>query len=334
LSLKYIQYWFGKPPEDITSGDVEDFIARATPAGHNLEYAEPLAPPGELSRQISALANAEGGLLIWGVEVDREEDAKGNVLDIRPRTLRGLDAAEGGREELQRSGFEGIAPPVPGVDVRVVELPQGGVVVLLDIPQSPVGVHRAPDGRYYTRRGFLNVPMEQGQVESVRARRRRPKVLPRLEIAHIEAAEGRLILRVRLDNRGRREALNPRVRLRLLGAESLGDLPEGVEREETASGAAEEIQWITRGRVGPGALVGSWDISIHYPRDFAAEVEVACEGLPTETTYFLIPADVPPEVQSMLMGEEGWEVPPADRAEVVRLWSIDDRSPRRATPGP
>ncbi len=332
--MRYIQYWFGKPPEDVTSGDIEDFIARATPAGHNLEYAEPLAPPGELSRQISALANAEGGLLIWGVEVEREEDAKGNILSIRPGALRGIDAAEGGRAELERSGLAGIVPPVPGVDFHFVELPQGGVIVLLDIPQSPVGVHRAPDGCYYTRRGFLNVPMDQGQVESVRARRGRPKVLPRLEIAHIEAVEGRLTLRVRLDNRGRREALNPRVRLRLLGAESLKDLPEGVEREKATHGGAEEIRWINRGRVGPGVLVGSWDISIHYPGDFAAEVEVAGEGLPTEMTYFLIPADIPPEVQRMLKGEEGWEVPPADRAEVVRLWSIDDRSPRRATPGP
>ncbi len=324
--MKYIQYWFGKPPEDITSGDVEDFIARATPAGHNLEYAEPLAPPEELSRQISALANAEGGLLIWGVEVERLEDAKGNILDIRPRALLGISAIGGGREELQQSAFAGIAPPVQGIDFRPVELPREGLAVLLDIPQSPVGVHRASDGRYYTRRGFLNVPMEPGQVEALRARRGRPKLLPRLEIAHVEAAEGRLTLKVRLDNRGRREALNPRVRLRLLGAGSLGDLPEGVEGDRATPEAPEEIRWSTLGRVGPGALVGSWDIPIHYPGDFAAEVEVACEGLPTETTYFLVPADVPFDVQKMLAGEESWEVPPSDRAEVLKLRSGEGRS--------
>lgn len=324
--MKYIQYWFGKPPEDIAPGDIEDFIARATPAGHNLEYAEPRAPPEELSRQISALANAEGGLLIWGVEVEREEDAKGNILDIRPRALRGIDLVGGNREELQGSALAGIAPPVQGIDFRLVELSLEVVAALLDIPQSPVGVHRAADGLYYARRGHLNVPMEQGQVEALRARRGRPRLLPRLEITRIEAAEGRLTLRVRLDNRGRREALNPRVRLRLLGAGSLGDLPEGAERGKVTPGSAEEIHWVILGRVGPGTLVGPWDIPIHYPGDFAAQVEVACEGLPAETTYFLVPADVPFDVQKILAGEEGWEVPPSDRAEVLKLQSGEGRS--------
>lgn len=323
-SLRYIPYWFGKPAEEIGPAELEEFVARATPAGHNLGYLGPSETPGELPRQVSALANAEGGLLILGVEVEREEDARGNLLGIRPRALRGIDAA--GWEELRRTALAAITPPVAGLDARTIGLGQGRIAVLLDIPPSPLGVHRAPDGRYYTRRGFRDLPMEPEEVEAVRARRGRPKLLPRLEIARIEAAEGRLTLRVRLDNRGRRETRDPRVRLRLLGAEPLGGPPRGVEVAEAGRGAW-EFRWAPQGRIAPGELTGSLEIPIRHEGDFAAEVELAGEGLPAETSYFLIPADVPREVQGILSGEEGWEVPPADRVQVLR-WRSPGGPPR------
>lgn len=334
-TLRYIQYWLRKPAPAVVEEDLRRFVDRALPAGQNLDYADATMPPKELARQVTALANAQGGLLVLGVEPLREEDAQGTLLRILPGAIQGLPPPWS-FDDFQRKVLASNSPPVEGVEARPIRIADGVIVILLDVPPSALGVHRAPDGVCYGRSGFLNLPMDEARVAELQGRRGRPRLLPRLEIAQIDASTPRLTVRVEVQNRGRVGAPNPRVSLRLMGARPIGVPSETGKGVAAASRGAGQFRWTLPRPIEAGEIVDLEGVRLQYDGDIAAEVRVACEGLAEETYLYLVPSDVVAEVQPLLSGDEGWEVPPAEPGEISRRWpgepiASPDRS--RSAPG-
>ncbi len=318
-TLRYIQYWLRRPAPAVAEEDVRRFIAQALPAGKNLDYADATTPRKELTRRVTALANAQGGLLVLGVELVLEEDALGNLISILPGAVHGLPPPWG-LDAFRADVLEAISPPVEGVEARPIRIASGNLVILLDVPPSPVGVHRAPDGVCYVRRGFLNPPMDKAQMAEIQGRRGRPRLLPRIEIAQIDASEARLTVRVEVQNRGRVDAPDARVSLRVIGARPLVAPAEVGRGGALASRDAGQFRWTLPRPIEAGEIVDLEGIRLQYDGDMAAEVHVACEGLAEEAYLYLVPADVVAEVQPLLSGDEGWEVPPAEPGEISQRW--------------
>lgn len=102
-----------------------------------------------LSKEVSALANTEGGELLLGVE----EDKKG-----RPRTATSIDGipiALLAPERLQQLIEGNVSPYLPGIRVQRIKLSAffDRVAFVIQVPQGSTA-YQAKDGRYYGRSEF------------------------------------------------------------------------------------------------------------------------------------------------------------------------------------
>jgi predicted HTH transcriptional regulator len=77
LSLFMVQIFGNKNLEDLKQGDVEGLINRGEEESIILEFKKELGSDSkEIAKDLSSMANAEGGLVIYGVEEDDNGKAK------------------------------------------------------------------------------------------------------------------------------------------------------------------------------------------------------------------------------------------------------------------
>jgi hypothetical protein len=139
------------------------------------------------SRALSGFANAEGGLIIWGVETTKED---GVELPDKIKHIKDLRKFEA---KLNEFTSQWVSPPVSGVMHKTIEMPKGsnkGCAVSL-IPESDSGPHMSTckdEKRYYRRSGDAFRVMEHNEVADMFGRRPHPK----LDLYHriVEARTG------------------------------------------------------------------------------------------------------------------------------------------------
>ncbi|WP_235503388.1 AlbA family DNA-binding domain-containing protein [Aeromicrobium sp. Root495] len=91
----------------------------------------------EMAKDLAAMANGSGGLVLYGVEEDRQTDAScaSNIKSVGPVDERKV-------RTLKQVASNLIYPPVVGLDVRVLdELDTSDVVVAVSVPASPDSPH-------------------------------------------------------------------------------------------------------------------------------------------------------------------------------------------------
>jgi predicted HTH transcriptional regulator len=102
----------------------------------------------QLSKEVSALANTEGGDLFLGIDEDKKS---------KPRIATGIDGVhvEIAPERLQQLIEGNVSPYLPGIRVNRVRLSrqEDKVVFVVQIPQGSTA-YQANDGRYYGRSEF------------------------------------------------------------------------------------------------------------------------------------------------------------------------------------
>lgn len=149
-------------PQDLsatTAAHLESLIAEKASESAYLEFKREL--PGrddrskhEFTADVSALANAGGGDLVFGMD----EDSEGQASSIVP--LAGSSDEEVRR--LQDVLLHGVEPRLPGVRFQAVAV-SGGFAVVVRVPQSWVGPHRVTSNRHFfiregNRKRQLDVP--------------------------------------------------------------------------------------------------------------------------------------------------------------------------------
>ena len=164
----FIKFFFGKDADLVTKQDLEVFTTRRIEENLNLDYKEIQAfdNPDELSKDISAFANSEGGLIILGVS--EEKAGTGAAQRILPGEITWGDASLS-REKLENRLVGRIHPKVGSLGI--VPIREGSnsarVVFLIDVSQSDDAPHMASDSRYYKRLNFQKVPMEHHEVANL-----------------------------------------------------------------------------------------------------------------------------------------------------------------------
>jgi hypothetical protein len=128
----------------------------------------------EAAKDISAFANAQGGVLVYGMVTDP-------VDKTRPVKLEAIDAWN--VEYIRRNAVDAIRHPIPGL--RSKTLPTGATAeaLLFDIPASPIAPHQVTaHHKYYRRQGADSLPMTHDLVELYFGRRLHPKLEPHFQV--------------------------------------------------------------------------------------------------------------------------------------------------------
>jgi hypothetical protein len=120
---------------------------------------------GEIAKDVSAMANSGGGLIVYGVATDALDKTK--PVAIQPIEVRNI-------ETFDRVFNSQVKPPIRGVRKKVIPTtaPQ---IMLVDIPESENPPHQSLyDKKYYRRSGAESLPMEHDLVALYFGRRTGP----------------------------------------------------------------------------------------------------------------------------------------------------------------
>jgi len=116
----------------------------------------------EVSKDVSAFANADGGMIVYGIEEDKH---------IPTRIDTGVDHSMMSRERLEQTVTSNVAPKLPGLEI--VQIPLSGThsAFAISIPKSYRGPHQdRATHKYYKRHNFSAEPMEDYEIADLRAR--------------------------------------------------------------------------------------------------------------------------------------------------------------------
>ena len=151
----------------------------------------------ELGKDVSAMANAAGGIIIYGlVEKNRVADS----IDV------GFDPNLYTKEWLEQVIDSNVQPRIEDLRISVVRLPsrQDNVAYVVEVPQA-VGraPHQASDYRYYKRANFVNQMMEDYEIRDALRRARWPDLFLTWTIRgfKLEPNRRRILVTADIDNR-------------------------------------------------------------------------------------------------------------------------------------
>ncbi|HZL13905.1 MAG TPA: ATP-binding protein, partial [Verrucomicrobiae bacterium] len=116
----------------------------------------------EITKDVSAMANSAGGVLIYGLAEFQDDERKHLPERIDP-----INRNDFSKEWLENIILQ-IQPRIPDLKIKSVQLASGSdhVAYVVEIPQGNTA-HQANDCRYYRRFNFQSVKMPDNEVRDV-----------------------------------------------------------------------------------------------------------------------------------------------------------------------
>jgi Schlafen, AlbA_2 len=144
----------------------------------------------EITKDVSAMANSAGGIIIYGIREHSEADKK-----YLPEKIDPIDRSQISKEWLEHI-INNIRPRIIGLNIYPVSLNSGAnhVIYVVEIPQGTTA-HQALDKRYYKSFNFESVPMEDHEIRDVMNRNKFPDIDLGLSIESRRTTIGPSILR-------------------------------------------------------------------------------------------------------------------------------------------
>lgn len=162
--------------------DLELFVQQQVQESLHLDYkrSEALSKTGqkEIPKDVSAFANSDGGMIIYGIE---------ESAHLPVRIDDGITNSAITREWSEQTILSNISPRIEGVQIQQIPLDASNSAYCISIPKSDRAPHQArTNKRYYKRFNFSSVPMEDYEISDIRARSRSIKPLASfaVEIRH------------------------------------------------------------------------------------------------------------------------------------------------------
>lgn len=122
----------------------------------------------EISKDVSAMANSDGGILIYGIT----EDINNRHL---PKEIEAIKRKEFPKERLEQIIQDNIQPRISGIKIFPITIGIEDVVYIVDIPKSNTA-HQAADKRYYKRNNFNATPMHDYEIRDILNRAKNPEI--------------------------------------------------------------------------------------------------------------------------------------------------------------
>jgi len=118
----------------------------------------------EATKDVSAFANSNGGVLIYGIGENRtKRHLPGNIEPVDRKAIT--------KEWLEQVLNARIRPRIHGIKIHVVTIMDDKVVYILEIPKGETA-HQANDKLYYRRHNFSVESMFDSEIRDVMARQK------------------------------------------------------------------------------------------------------------------------------------------------------------------
>lgn len=162
--------WTESRLQNFITGEIEESLTLEYKSAEALDRNE--TKKKEITKDVSAMANSAGGILIYGISEYSQADKRHLPERITP-----VNRTEFPREWVEQI-IQAIRPRIDGISIYSVNLSSGenDTAYIIEIPQSHTA-HQASDNRYYKRFNFQSVPMEDYEVRDVMFREQTPDIV-------------------------------------------------------------------------------------------------------------------------------------------------------------
>ncbi len=157
-----------------TEKDLQELIDNKIGESTTLEYKslESLNNNSEIAKDVSAMANSEGGIIIYGIK----EDEAGFPNEIEWTSNKGL------KDKIDQVLTTQINRKIESCKIEEVKSEGNNkeFVIVVNVPRSDLAPHQASKSqevkKYYRRSNSRVREMEQGEIEDLFFKRKRPKL--------------------------------------------------------------------------------------------------------------------------------------------------------------
>jgi hypothetical protein len=167
-----------------TLEELHRLVANKIPESIHLDYkqSESLIESknhADVSKDVSAFANSDGGVLVYGVVEEKHVPVQVDA---------GVPTSAMNRERLENLITSNISPRVDGLEIYPLEASAEHFYYVVHVPKGYRGAHQdRKSHRYYKRFNFKSEPMEDYEIADVRSRR---KLMPALVNVDLEIRNG------------------------------------------------------------------------------------------------------------------------------------------------
>lgn len=151
--------------EDFTPLTIENIIKNNLEESINIEFkssgalSKQESVKKEISKDVSAFANSDGGIIIYGIEENKHVASKLSFIDGNIFT----------KEWIENIIISTIQPKIDNFKIIPIRFEDDikKSVYVLKIPKSNNSPHMNGDKKYYRRYNFQSVPMEEYEVKNL-----------------------------------------------------------------------------------------------------------------------------------------------------------------------
>ncbi len=197
-----------RDPWEWTESELQSLIDSETPEAVTLEYkgSESLDKTDEKKREaskdISAMANSDGGVVIYGIQTYSAKGRKHVPEDFD----KGIDPSQISIEWLEQVADSRIQPRIDGLRFQDIELKIARprkFTYLVYVPKSNCA-HQAADKRYHGRIERTTVALEDYQIRDINNRSKHPVLMPHFTLTTVGKGDGQVAynFEIYLENTG------------------------------------------------------------------------------------------------------------------------------------
>lgn len=161
-----------------TIQDIEQLIQDKVEESLHFEYkaADALqntdGKKSEIAKDVSAMANADGGVIIYGISEYTELNKK-----HLPEKISAINRMACSKEWLENVIHSNISPKIEGLLITPISLEnEKEVIYVVEIPKSFTAHQNTRDFKYYRRYNFSAVPMHAHEISDIMNRAKNPEI--------------------------------------------------------------------------------------------------------------------------------------------------------------